>query len=109
MRGKSTDDALARDILEWNVPEEVLAVLLQDHSTGRNLIWATDDHAARGKGFGALLNQSQIEFPMIQFVTCQVTNCLETIARRYLMKFGQWHWMNWIGLHESIMYGGGAR
>ena len=49
MRGKSTDSALARDILEWNVPEEVLAVLLKDRSTGRNLIWVTDDHAARGK------------------------------------------------------------
>ncbi len=53
MNGKSTDSALARDILEWNVPEEVLAVLLKDRSTGRNLIWATDDYAARGKGFGA--------------------------------------------------------
>ena len=53
MRGKSTDSALKRDILEWNVPEEVLAVLLKDRSTGRNLIWATDDYAARGKGFGA--------------------------------------------------------
>ena len=49
MRGKSTDSALARDILEWNVPEEALAVLLKDRSTGRNLIWATDDYAARGK------------------------------------------------------------
>ena len=39
----------ARDILEWNVPEEVLAVLLKDRSTGRNLIWATDDYTARGK------------------------------------------------------------
>ena len=53
MRGDATDSALARDILEWNVPEEVLAVLLKDRSTGRNLIWATDDYAARGKGFGA--------------------------------------------------------
>ncbi len=42
-----------RDILEWNIPEEVLAVLLKDRSTGRNLIWATDDYAERGKGFGA--------------------------------------------------------
>ena len=53
MRDKSTDCALARDILEWNVPEEVLAVLLKDRSTGGNLIWATDDYTARGKGFGA--------------------------------------------------------
>ena len=40
---------LDRDILEWNVPEEVLAVLLKDRSTGCNLIWATDDYAVRGK------------------------------------------------------------
>ena len=43
-----------RDILEWNVPAEVLAVLLKDRSTGRNLILATNDYAARGKGFGAI-------------------------------------------------------
>ena len=49
MKGKLTDSAFARDILELNVPEEVLAVLLKDRSTGRNLIWATDDYAARGK------------------------------------------------------------
>ena len=52
MRGNATDSALARDILEWNVPDEVLAVLLKDRSMGRNLIWATDDYAAHGKGFG---------------------------------------------------------
>lgn len=52
MRGKSTDSALERDILEWNVPEEVFAVLLKGCSTGRNLIRATDDYAARGNGFG---------------------------------------------------------
>jgi len=39
---------LDRDILEWNILEEVLAVLLKDRSTGRNLIWATDDYAERG-------------------------------------------------------------
>ena len=49
MRSNATDCALARDILEWNVPAEVLAVLLKDRSTGCNLIWATDDYAARGK------------------------------------------------------------
>ena len=42
-----------RDILEWDIPEEVLAVLLKDRTTGRNLIWATDDYAERGKGFAA--------------------------------------------------------
>lgn len=43
MRGKSTDSVLTRDVLEWHVPEEVLAVLLKDRSTSRNLIWATDE------------------------------------------------------------------
>ena len=50
MRVNATDSALVRDILEWNVPEEVLAVLLKDRSTGRNLIWATDRQ--RGMEYG---------------------------------------------------------
>ena len=37
-----------RGILEWNVPEEVLAVLLKDRSTGCDLICATDDYSVRG-------------------------------------------------------------
>lgn len=41
-----------RDLREWNVPADVLAVLLKDRSTGGNVIWATDDYAERGKGFG---------------------------------------------------------
>jgi len=54
MNDKTTDCyRLERDILEWNIPEEVLAVLLKDRTTGRNLIWATDDYAGRGKGFSA--------------------------------------------------------
>ena len=36
MRVNATDSALARDILEWYVPEEALVVLLKDRSTGRN-------------------------------------------------------------------------
>ena len=40
-----------RDIPEWDIPEAVLAVLLKDRSTGRNIIWATDDYAERGEGF----------------------------------------------------------
>lgn len=36
-----------RDILERHVPEEVLAVLLKDHSTGHNLIWATNGYVAQ--------------------------------------------------------------
>jgi hypothetical protein len=44
---------LERDILEWNIPEEVVAVLLKDRSTGLNLIWATEDYVARGEGFAS--------------------------------------------------------
>ena len=44
---------LKRDILEWGIPEEVVAVLLKGRSSGRNLIWATEDYAARGEGFAA--------------------------------------------------------
>ncbi len=54
MNDSITDKShLERDILEWDVPEEVLAVLLKDRTTGCNLIWATDDYAGRGKGFSA--------------------------------------------------------
>ncbi|MBE6395611.1 MAG: restriction endonuclease subunit M [Lentisphaerae bacterium] len=60
MKVKTADGILARDVLEWHVPEEVLAVLLKDRSTGRNLIWATDDYTALGKGFGAN-DEMQIE------------------------------------------------
>ena len=38
-----TKNRIQSDILEWHIPEEVLSVLLKDHSTGRNLIWATDE------------------------------------------------------------------
>ena len=48
MKVKTTDGVLTRDILEWNVPEEVLAVLLKGRSTGRNLIGATDDFDVKG-------------------------------------------------------------
>ena len=54
MKAETKDiSMLERDILEWDIPEEVLAVLLKDRTTGRNLIWATDDYAGRGKGFAA--------------------------------------------------------
>jgi hypothetical protein len=41
MRGKSTDSALARDILEWSLPEEVLSVFLKDRTTVWVLNWET--------------------------------------------------------------------
>ena len=53
MAGKKDSSSIERDILEWNIPEEVLAVLLKDRTTGRNLIWATDDYAGIGRGFAA--------------------------------------------------------
>ena len=37
MSDNTTSCALAHDILEWNVPDEVLSVLLKDRSTGGNL------------------------------------------------------------------------
>ena len=50
MSGKSTSCALAHDILEWHVPEEVLVVLLKGRLTKRNLIWATDDYVVAEEG-----------------------------------------------------------
>ena len=42
-----TKNRIQSDILEWYVPEEELAVLLKDRSTGHNLIWAMDDYARK--------------------------------------------------------------
>jgi hypothetical protein len=30
---------------------ELLAILLKDHSSGKNIIWATDNYAHKGVGF----------------------------------------------------------
>ena len=37
MASAMTKNRIQSDILEWHVPEEVLAVLLKDRSTGRNI------------------------------------------------------------------------
>lgn len=50
------------DIPESRFPTEILQELLKDHSTGRNIIWATDDYAARGKGYSF---HDCIEVPLI--------------------------------------------
>ena len=47
MKNAMSKNRIQSDILEWHVPEEVLAVLLKDRSTGRNLIWAMDDYARK--------------------------------------------------------------
>ena len=61
MKAETRDcSQLERDILEWDIPEEVLAVLLKDRTTGRNLIWATDDYAERGGGFAATKTSAEI-------------------------------------------------
>ena len=44
-----------RDILEteiYKLDRRILEALLVDHSTGRNIIWATDNYAANGEGYG---------------------------------------------------------
>lgn len=38
------------DILKWG--NNILQTLLQDHATGRNIFWATDDYLAEGEGYG---------------------------------------------------------
>lgn len=42
------------DILEDNILAlngDILQILLTDRTTGRNIIWATDDYADRGEGY----------------------------------------------------------
>ncbi len=41
----------AVDILENELPTDVLNLLLRDHTTGRNIYWATHDYEQLGKGY----------------------------------------------------------
>lgn len=57
----------AADIANPDIPESrfspsILQALLRDQSSGRNILWATDDYAVRGKGYRA---QDTIEVPLI--------------------------------------------
>ena len=42
---------LTTDILEGNIPKEILEILLRDHTTQRNIFWATKDYEHWGDGF----------------------------------------------------------
>ena len=50
------------DIPESQFPQDILLALLCDHSSGRNIIWATDDYASNGDGF---YFYQTIEYPLI--------------------------------------------
>lgn len=43
-------DILEDEIKSWG--HEILEILLLDHTTGKNIIWATDDYQIRGEGYG---------------------------------------------------------
>lgn len=32
--------------------DSLLSILLKDHSSGKNIIWATDNYASKGAGYG---------------------------------------------------------
>ena len=50
------------DIPESRFPTDILQALLYDHSSGRNIIWATDDYADMGAGYRFA---DTIEVPLI--------------------------------------------
>lgn len=50
------------DIHETLLFPDILQLLLRDHSSGRNIIWATDDYAERGEGYRFA---DTIEVPLI--------------------------------------------
>ena len=39
------------DILENDFSPEILALLLRDHTTGRNILWCTHDYESKGEGY----------------------------------------------------------
>lgn len=46
----------------YHLDNELLAILLQDHSSKKNIIWATDNYSSRGCGY---YNHDQITIPAI--------------------------------------------
>ena len=43
---------IAVDILEGSIPEDILNILLQDHTTQKNIFWGTTDYEQFGEGYG---------------------------------------------------------
>ena len=48
-------DVKENKILEMDA--SLLSILLKDNSSGKNLIWATDNYAQKGFGYGRALAQ----------------------------------------------------
>ena len=43
---------IAVDILEGSIPKDILNILLQDHTTQKNIFWGTADYEHFGEGYG---------------------------------------------------------
>ena len=79
-----------RDILEWDITEEVLAVLLKDHTTGQNLIWTTDDCQKRDWQLELLDNHSAFGRSRValgMFKTEQEAENFFKFCQPYLVRF----------------------
>lgn len=76
-------DILENKILE-NYPE-VLDILLRDHTTQKNIIWATDNYENYGEDYSA---KNQIMYENCQIITVRIQKdavsqqILETIAAK---------------------------
>lgn len=53
MRDKSniSEENIVVDIIENKIDPTILEILLKDRTTGRNIIWATDNYASKGEGY----------------------------------------------------------
>ena len=50
------------DILESKIPKDILEILLHDHTTQRNIFWATKDYEQLGEGFPVLEGFKPLRF-----------------------------------------------
>ena len=55
-----------RDILESDIPRDVLQILLADRTTGKNIMWMTDGYARYESTFGVKMGvQDEIDVDVI--------------------------------------------
>ena len=51
-RSNISEEKIVVDIIENKIDPTILDILLKDRTTGRNIIWATDNYASKGDGYG---------------------------------------------------------
>lgn len=46
----------------FHLDKKLLTILLKDHSSGKNIIWATDNYKSLGYGFQSIINENNVYY-----------------------------------------------